>query len=48
VALARAIERYFDEDLSERFRAGVARDRRRFEWDSLVDAIESVVAECLR
>jgi len=46
-ALARAIERFFDENLAERLRAGVARNRRRFEWEGLVDAIESLAAECL-
>ncbi|HXL15773.1 MAG TPA: glycosyltransferase [Methylomirabilota bacterium] len=46
-ALARAIERFFGENLAERLRAGVARNRRRFEWEGLVDAIESLAAECL-
>jgi glycosyltransferase involved in cell wall biosynthesis len=47
-SLARAIERFFDEDLGHRLREGVARDRRRFGWDGLVDAIEALAAECLR
>ncbi len=47
-ALARAIERFFGEDLGARLREGVARSRRRFTWDGLVDAIESLAAECLR
>jgi glycosyltransferase involved in cell wall biosynthesis len=47
-SLARAIERFFDEDLSARLRAGVARDRRRFRWDGLVDALEALAQESLR
>lgn len=47
-SLARAIERFFDEDLSARLRAGVARDRRRFGWDGLVDALEALAQESLR
>ncbi len=47
-ALARAIERYFDENLAAPLREGVARSRRRFGWDGLVDAVESLVAECPR
>ncbi len=47
-ALARAIERYFDENLGEKLRAGVAVSRRRFEWDGLVDALESLAKECAR
>ena len=47
-ALARAIERFFDERLGERLRAGVARTRGRFAWTSLVDTLESLAEECLR
>ncbi len=47
-ALARAIERFFDENLTMSLREGVARSRKRFEWEGLVDAIESLAAECLR
>ncbi|HEY2924531.1 MAG TPA: glycosyltransferase [Candidatus Eisenbacteria bacterium] len=47
-SLARAIERFFDEDLSARLRAGVARDRRRFGWNGLVDALEALAQESLR
>jgi len=47
-SLARAIERFFDEDLAANLRAGVARARGRFGWDGLVDAIESLALECLR
>ena len=46
-ALARAIERFFDQNLAARLREGVARSRQRFEWGGLVDAIESLAAECL-
>jgi glycosyltransferase involved in cell wall biosynthesis len=48
LALARAIERYFDENLGEKLRAGVAVSRRRFEWDGLVDALEALAKECAR
>jgi len=46
-ALARAIERFFDENLALTLREGVARNRRRFEWEGLVEAIESLARECL-
>jgi glycosyltransferase involved in cell wall biosynthesis len=45
-ALARALERFFDEGMGERLRAGVLAGRRRFGWEALVDAIESLAAEC--
>ncbi len=45
-ALARAIERYFGEDLGPRFREGVAAGRARFTWEALVAALEAVAAEC--
>ena len=45
-SLARALERFFDERMGERLRAGVVAGRRRFGWEALVDAIESLAAEC--
>lgn len=45
-ALARAIERYFDEDMAPRLRAGVARTRARFTWDALVRALIELGAAC--
>jgi glycosyltransferase involved in cell wall biosynthesis len=45
-SLARALERFFDERLGEALRAGVRAGRRRFGWEALVDAIESLAAEC--
>ena len=45
-SLARAIERFFDDAMSERLREGVARNRGRFGWDALVGALESLAAEC--
>ena len=47
-ALARAIERFFDENLAATLREGVARARSRFTWDALADALESLAAECGR
>jgi len=47
-AMARAIERYFDERLAERLRAGVRASARRFGWEGLVEAIEALVGECRR
>ena len=47
-ALARAIERFFDENLGARLREGVARTRGRFEWEGLVQAIESLAEEVPR
>jgi glycosyltransferase involved in cell wall biosynthesis len=48
VALARAVERFFDEGMGERLRAGVRAGARRFGWGGLVTAIEELVAECRR
>ena len=45
-SMARAIERYFDESMQERLRAGVRAARLRFGWDALVDAIEALAEEC--
>jgi len=45
-ALARAIERFFDENLGAVLREGVDRARPRFTWDGLVDTLESLAAEC--
>lgn len=45
-ALARAIERYFDEGLAPRLREGVAAARGRFTWDALVDALVELGAAC--
>ena len=47
-ALARAIERYFDERLAERLSVGVRASARRFSWEGLVDAIEALAEECRR
>ena len=44
--LARAIERFFDEDLGPRLRGGVARGRAAFTWEALVVALESLAKEC--
>ena len=38
-------ERFFDENLGARLREGVARTRGRFEWEGLVQAIESLAEE---
>jgi glycosyltransferase involved in cell wall biosynthesis len=45
-ALARAVERYFDESLGPRLREGVERARSRFTWESLVDALLGLAGEC--
>jgi len=45
-ALARAIERYFDEGLAPRLREGVARARGRFTWEALVEALTELAGEC--
>jgi D-inositol-3-phosphate glycosyltransferase len=45
-ALARAVERFFDEGWGPRLREGVRRARGRFTWDGLVDALLSLAAEC--
>jgi len=44
--LARAIERFADEDLGPRLRDGVERARSRFSWESLVDALVSLAGAC--
>lgn len=44
--LARAIERFFDQDLGPGLRDGVARARGRFTWDGLVESIVSLAGEC--
>jgi glycosyltransferase involved in cell wall biosynthesis len=44
-ALARAVERFFDEGLGPRLREGVARVRGRYTWSGLVEAIEALAAE---
>lgn len=44
-ALARAIERYFDEGLASSLRLGVARARARFTWEALVEALLALAAE---
>jgi glycosyltransferase involved in cell wall biosynthesis len=45
-ALARAVERYFDEGLATPLRNGVARARARFTWEALVEALLALAAEC--
>ena len=45
-ALAKALERFFLEDLGPRLREGVARGRARFTWDGLVHALVSLAGEC--
>jgi len=45
-ALARAVERFFDENWGPRLREGVARARGRFTWDALVDALVALAGEC--
>jgi glycosyltransferase involved in cell wall biosynthesis len=44
--LARAIERFADEDLGPKLREGVERARARFSWESLVDALLSLAGAC--
>lgn len=41
-ALARAIERFFQEGLAERLTAGVRARKAEFGWDQLVDAVEAL------
>jgi len=41
-ALARAIERYFEEGLGPRLRDGVASGRARFTWEALVASLEGL------
>jgi glycosyltransferase involved in cell wall biosynthesis len=45
-ALARAVERFFDQALSAPLRGGVARARARFGWDALVDALFELARAC--
>ncbi len=45
-ALARAIERFFGDDLGQSLREGVERARHRFTWDALVGALLSLEEEC--
>ena len=45
-SLARAIERFFDEDMGPRLRAGVERTKGRFRWEGLVDALVDLAAAC--
>ena len=45
-SLARAIERYFDQDLGPRLREGVAAARGQFTWDALREALISLSEEC--
>lgn len=45
-ALARAVERFFDEGIAPRLREGVARAQGRFTWEALVETLESLAAEC--
>ncbi|HET9251279.1 MAG TPA: glycosyl transferase family 1, partial [Candidatus Eisenbacteria bacterium] len=45
-ALARAVERYFDDDLGPVLREGVARVRGRFTWDALVTALRELAEQC--
>jgi D-inositol-3-phosphate glycosyltransferase len=46
VSLARAIEKFFDEDLGPRLGDGVAGTRGRFTWGALRDALLSLSEEC--
>lgn len=43
-ALAAAIDRFFEKGLAERLTEGVLRQRKRFSWDALVDALEGLLA----
>ena len=45
-AIARAIERFFDDNLGPTLRDGVARARTRFSWEALVDALQDLAGEC--
>jgi glycosyltransferase involved in cell wall biosynthesis len=45
-ALARAVERFFDEGMGPALREGVARTRGRFSWDGLVGALLELAEEC--
>jgi glycosyltransferase involved in cell wall biosynthesis len=42
-ALAAALVRFFEEDLGERLAAGVRRERAKYSWDRLHEAIEALV-----
>jgi glycosyltransferase involved in cell wall biosynthesis len=44
--LARAIEKFFTENLGPRLTQGVAGARTRFTWDALRDALVSLSEEC--
>lgn len=44
-ALADAMVRFVEEDLGERLAAGVRRQRERYSWDRLAEAIESLIDE---
>jgi glycosyltransferase involved in cell wall biosynthesis len=41
-ALAAALVRFFEEDLADRLADGVRRERERYSWDHLLDAIEDL------
>ncbi len=45
-ALARALERYFDDNMAGPLREGVARARARYGWGALVDALLELAGEC--
>jgi glycosyltransferase involved in cell wall biosynthesis len=45
VAMARAVERFFDQSLAPGLREGVVRTRSRYAWSGLVDAIEALARE---
>ncbi len=44
-ALAAAVIRFFDEDRAEPFAAEVAREKRKYSWDTLAETIEELAAE---
>jgi glycosyltransferase involved in cell wall biosynthesis len=44
--LARAIERFADDDLGPALRDGVARAGARFSWEALVDSLVALAGEC--
>ncbi len=45
-ALARSLERYFDDELAAPLREGVARARIRYGWGALVDTLLELAGEC--
>ncbi len=45
-ALARALERFFDDELAAPLREGVSRARVRYGWSALVDALLELAGEC--